>query len=82
MEPCTNNDVGSTPAIGFFTQEEINNLLSAGYLLEEAQELRAKTIFEWENLKRLWDGKPQLVKSKGPSLDDPRMYSMKPIGGV
>ena len=54
-----------------FNQEEINNLLAAGISIEEAQALRAKTIFEWENLKRLWDGRPLLPVPKYRSIDDP-----------
>lgn len=53
-----------------FSQEEIDNLREAGFNLEEAFELRAKTLWEWESLKRLWDGKPLLKRSKYRSIDD------------
>jgi hypothetical protein len=53
-----------------FNEEEIANLRAAGWNLEEAFELRARTVWEWENLKRLWDGKPLLKKPKYRSIDD------------
>lgn len=46
---------------------------------EEIAEHRASSDRTWENLKRLWDGKPQIPKPKLRSIDDTWITSKKEV---
>lgn len=54
----------------YFTPDEVAALVEAGYTPEEISEYQEEENRRWENLKRLWDGKPQISKPKRRIITD------------
>lgn len=64
-----------------FNEEEIKNLIEAGYTPEEIHEHEEERYYQWENMKRLWDGKPQIKNRRKNqtcrNIDETFVSSMK-----
>lgn len=64
-----------------FTEEQIKNAVEAGFTEEEIHEYEEERHYRWENMKRLWDGKPQIPYRKKNqecrNIDETFVPSMK-----